>query len=317
MASALTIDANDGVTMHENTFPAYEKILGYERLFPTKIETPIIGQGFYLERIIQKPENRIWMFKNYSAFNFIFESKLNSKKLPMKTYQADAPPSPLPPNTATNYDQKVNETKFRITFYLSYRLTPEEKATCLTATPAPVCINNALDGRSMQYVINFYNDRWNIDPMTGNLSSAEYFSLWNVPWKAPRMLKPGNSNLTLYPESLENVMTASQSAYWYTNQKKNPYNIIGLNFRIEKNILPRIKNAIIDMVNNGIVYANPTNGLSENYHALPPRLIIGGVPETNDAYVKHFIFNGVNLGYEVTTPAQMSYTIKDFKITVE
>jgi hypothetical protein len=84
------------------------------------------------------------------------------------------------------------------------------------------------------------------------------------------------------------------------NPTRNPFKIVGNRAVVQGDILPYIKEGILEGLRRG---------------TLPPRLVENGHTETDDEYFAHFNFGSLNIGYEITGLADISYNIYNFTLT--
>jgi hypothetical protein len=213
------------------------------------------------------------------------------------------PNAKLPAGAQLQYDPLKHGTQFRISIAVQYLLRPEEVAAYHCEAPAPqdrmpICAGN---GKYFHYMISLFDERFN------------YQSLWQ-PYgnrhETSSFREDIGTNAMMYGESLEALMTAVQRKSWFLRDE-NPYKQPGVRFRLDANLYPLIRRAILETETKQMAdYARAGAGPRPLTEALPPRQ----AGETDDQYIGHFVIGSANIGYEVSGLSDVSFTIHEFRL---
>lgn len=242
--------------------------------------------------------NLVWM-DQMRRLDLVFDGTLNAVHI---DHVAAWPAGkPLPAGAQLTDDPLKHATQLRLSFGIQYLLKPGELAAAACHDPAarqPVC---AYNGKFFHYMITIYDNRF------------AYLSRWRTaahPDGAPRFMEDIGTNAMMYGTSLEQLMSPAQRQAWYA-AGRNPYAVPGQRFRIEANLYPLIRAAILATQTQDMAdYARGANGRSKT-PALPPRL----PGESAAQYVAHFAVTSGNIGYEVSGLADISFTVHQFSLT--
>jgi len=218
---------------------------------------------------------------NLTGLNFIFDGEL--KYINVRTGTITVPSgTKIPDGAQVTYDRNKHATQLRISMILQYIQTPAERAEFLCNSETEKKPECAYHGRYIPYMLSIYDYRFEYISRTGMNTMA--FDI--------------GTGTIMYRDSLENLMSASQKAN-YPNT--NPFKIVHNRFKIDTNILPKFKEAIINTVNTSSA-------------SLPPRLMIGTTPETDAQYLSHFVISSANVGYEISGISGIVFNIYNFKL---
>jgi hypothetical protein len=294
------------ITMNINSRVFWQEVYGigvplYRKNTNFSVSWPniIINKTMHSEQ-----HDLIWLDQIGSSgdLRLIFDGQLNSANidkgsvvLPPNTY--------LPAGAQLQYDPRKHGTQLRLSFGITYALKPEELASyhCLAQNPLermPVCANN---GKYFHYMVAIFADRYN------------YQSLWRPYWKKGTLSTSGEdigTNAMMYGASLESLMSTDQREAWF-QRGINPYRQPGQRFRLDVNLYPLIRHAILETATQKMVdYAHGRISARPMKSALPPRQS----GETDDQYIGHFVIGSANIGYEVSGLSDVSFTIYDFRL---
>ena len=244
--------------------------------------------------------NLVWM-DQMRGLDLVFDGELNAVHIDRR---ATLPPGATLPNGAQlTYDPLKHATQLRLSFGVQYLLKPDEMAAAACHDPdsakhQPIC---AYNGKYFHYMINVFDDRY------------AYRSHWHPVWRpggVSSFMEDEGTNAMMYGASLEQLMSPAQRKAWYVADR-NPYQVPGQRFRVEADIYPLIRAAILATQAQEMAdYTQGQNGTSK-IAALPPRQ-----PGESDAqYAGHFAVTSGNIGYEVSGLSDMSFTIHQFSLT--
>jgi hypothetical protein len=214
---------------------------------------------------------------DYSSLEFTFTATLRAATIYESTIDAKTPESAMPSGASTTYNPGVNAT--RLEFSLPLRWHPKYCTNVIVHTD-PTCVKYF--NKPLELLTFFYDNRW------------EY-------WTGPALVADGGTagfgGLHIYRNSLRSLIAGAPA--------ENPFKIVGNRATAQGDILPMLRQIILSTRKQGDV---------DGIDYIPPRMVINGVPETDDEYFGDFAINDFALGYENSGLADISYEIDAFSL---